>query len=152
MTATHFDRDDLAQDRAMDRREERARARGQDIDTASAVAAAKGKPGPAPTVKVAPPSAVTSGVRRRSFTPVASLPPRGRIPGARQDLIDYAMKADNHGVWLRYEPTPEQEPLTIGALTTAVRKRTGGFVEGFECAVRQKCMYIRFVDPKGDGS
>lgn len=160
MSATHFDADDAAQDRALERRTARARARGEDPDAvdldtkASAVAAAKGKPGPAApdfTYREEAAAAMPAPVVKTSpaFTPVLALPSSRAAaqPRCRQELIEYAIT--HPGQWLRYEPGNRDRAAT--GLYQLVRKREGGFIDGFECKIRNKLAYVRYVEPKGDG-
>lgn len=155
MSATHFDADDAAQDRALERRTERARARGEDPDAvdldakASAVAAAKGRPGPAPKPTLGPVEPVRSAGSPRAFTPVLALPSSRAAaqPKCRQELIEYAIT--HPGQWLRYEPGDRDRAAT--GVYALVRKREGGFIDGFECKIRSKLAYVRYVEPQPKG-
>ncbi|AZG43475.1 hypothetical protein D7316_00040 [Gordonia insulae] len=115
MTATHFDLDDERADRLAEQRERREAER-----------------------------ALT-----QAFEPVDELP-RVRtgygakpIPAARLALIDYCRS--HPGKWVKYTPTPEQDPVRVGSIGQMIRKQQGGFGSGFESTIRAKIAYIRFT-------
>lgn len=169
MSSTHFDAADAAEDRARQRREERAIARGEDpekladLDTTArvqSVATAKGRPSPTPqSVPLPKPRVVPTRVdrveeraqankeRTRLFTPVDVVPgKRDLVPEPRQELIEYAIA--HPGQWLRYEPGKRDSAAPT--LYSLARKHQGGFVKGFEVKLRTRIAYVRYVPAKDE--
>lgn len=66
-----------------------------------------------------------------------------QIPRVRIELVDFAKH--NMWQWIRYLPSADDPFKSVHGLAGQVRKGQAGFTEGFEAAVRDKQLYIRYV-------
>lgn len=66
-----------------------------------------------------------------------------QIPRVRLELVNFAKR--NVGQWIRYLSSVDDPFKSVHGLAGQVRKGQAGFTEGFEAAVRDKQLYIRYV-------
>lgn len=66
-----------------------------------------------------------------------------QIPRVRSELVDFAKQ--HVGQWIRYLSSVDDPFKSVHGLAGQVRKGQAGFTEGFEAAVRDKQLYIRYV-------